>query len=130
MSQLITDMNEESNMSSLTCSLDENNILLIDLNAMLSTVDSVEDVDQLEETDEQHIVEGVDQLEENDDQYIANLNKKVQEILSLISEDLWSEKHYANAASIVEHPKIVRNLKLNIIYSFYLLHKICIIVCF
>ena len=107
MNQQITDMNEDSNFSSLTMSFDQNNSLPFDPIATFSNV-------------EQSIVEDVDQLEENDENYIADLNENVQEILSLISEHLWGELQYANAASIVEHPKIVRNLNLNHYIYFFI----------
>ena len=99
--------NEDSNFSSLTLSFDQSNSLPLDPSATFSNV-------------EQSIVEDVDQLEENDENYIADLNENVQEILSLISEHLWGELQYANAASIVEHPKIVRNLNLNHYIYFFI----------
>ena len=102
MNQQIMDITEDSNFSSLTNSFDQSNSLPFD------PIDTFSNV-------EQPIVEDVVQL---DDQYIANLNNEVQEILSLISENSRGELQYANAASIVEHPKLVRNLNLNIIYTF------------
>ena len=92
-------MNEASNISSLTFSHDQDILVQLEPSNILRENGPCNSI---------RISDEHDNIDEDD--RIANLNKSVEEILSLlVPVDSRHEKHYAMAVSIVEHPKIVKN---------------------
>ena len=95
-------MNEDSNISSLTFSHDQDILVPPEPGNNFGEncsrnfpCSSIRISDEQDNTD--------------DDDQIANLNNSVEEILSLlVPANSRHEKHYASAVSIVEHPKIVK----------------------